>query len=215
MPLALVAPLFLIFNVSWIALYVLVIRRGFLDKTFGIPLVALAVNFSWDVINTFVSPSPDGQAIFNFVFIVLEIVIIYQLLRFWQTEITNMPPAHFYFWSVIALVMSLVLIHAAQVEFQGTGERSGYADTFLSSAFFVAMIYMRRDLGGQSLYIGLLKLVGNASLMLALLLRPWPGTENSVLLPVLYVGIFFFDIAYVVLYVWRARQHDINPRLRF
>lgn len=37
----------------WTLTYVLMIRRGFVDRTYGMPLVALGANVSWEFIFSF------------------------------------------------------------------------------------------------------------------------------------------------------------------
>jgi hypothetical protein len=37
----------------WALAYVLIIRRGFLDETYGMPFVALCANVSWEFIFSF------------------------------------------------------------------------------------------------------------------------------------------------------------------
>ena len=40
----------------WSATYILIIRRGFKYKTFGMPMAALCANISWEAIFAFVTP---------------------------------------------------------------------------------------------------------------------------------------------------------------
>ena len=44
MPDTLVTILVLISGISWTVVYIEMIRRGFMDKTYGMPLFALALN---------------------------------------------------------------------------------------------------------------------------------------------------------------------------
>jgi hypothetical protein len=43
-------------GVLWTITYLLIIRRGVLDRTYGMPLVALCANLSWEFIFSFVFP---------------------------------------------------------------------------------------------------------------------------------------------------------------
>ncbi|MCP3940709.1 MAG: hypothetical protein GY710_04410 [Desulfobacteraceae bacterium] len=47
--------------IFWILTYLMIIKRGFQDKSFGIPLWALSMNISWEFIYSFVVPSPMPQ----------------------------------------------------------------------------------------------------------------------------------------------------------
>jgi hypothetical protein len=65
------------------------------------------------------------------------------------------------------------------------------------SALFVAMLYARRSLRGQSVFIALSKMLGTGLASLAFYLYS-PLSEGSVLLPFLYVDILTFDLVYVI-----------------
>src|SRR6266487_273578 len=43
-------------GIFWTATYILIIRRSFLDHTYGMPLVALCANISWEGIFSFIYP---------------------------------------------------------------------------------------------------------------------------------------------------------------
>jgi len=43
------------------------IRRGFKDKTFGMPFAALCANISWEAIFAFVTPHSSPQIYINYV----------------------------------------------------------------------------------------------------------------------------------------------------
>jgi len=49
-------------GVLWTVTYLLIIRRGFLDHTYGMPLVALCANLSWEFIFSFVFPTDPSSA---------------------------------------------------------------------------------------------------------------------------------------------------------
>ena len=57
----------------WALAYVLIIRRGFLDATYGMPLVALCANVSWEFIFSFVHPHGPVQRPVNIVWFLLDL----------------------------------------------------------------------------------------------------------------------------------------------
>jgi hypothetical protein len=46
----------------WTVTYLLIIRRGFLDHTYGMPLAALCANLSWEFVFSFVFPKDQSSA---------------------------------------------------------------------------------------------------------------------------------------------------------
>ena len=67
-------------GIFWALAYVLILRRGFLDRTYGVPLVALCGNLSWEFIFAVVYPSMGIHAVINGVWLLLDCVIVYQVL---------------------------------------------------------------------------------------------------------------------------------------
>ena len=49
----------------WTLAYLLIIRQGFLDRTYGMPLAALCVNLSWELVFAFVYPHDLPQRAVN------------------------------------------------------------------------------------------------------------------------------------------------------
>jgi hypothetical protein len=52
-------------GIFWILTYVFIISKGFKDKTFGMPLIALCANISWEFIFSFVFPYGPPQSYIN------------------------------------------------------------------------------------------------------------------------------------------------------
>src|SRR5690606_33627267 len=76
-------------GVLWGLAYLLIIRRSFMERTFGVPIVAMCANIAWEFIFSFLYPSLNpGQRIINVVWFGLDAVIIYTYLRFGRRDFT-------------------------------------------------------------------------------------------------------------------------------
>jgi hypothetical protein len=73
-------------GVLWTLAYLLIIRQGFLDRTYGMPLAALCANLSWEFIFTFVYPHDLPQRAENVVWLSFDFVILGQLLLYGARE---------------------------------------------------------------------------------------------------------------------------------
>src|SRR5918992_146865 len=69
-------------GVLWTLAYLLIIRRGFLEDTYGMPLVALCANLSWEFIFSFVHPHDLPQRAVNVVWFSFDLVILLQILLY-------------------------------------------------------------------------------------------------------------------------------------
>jgi hypothetical protein len=81
----------------------------------------------------------------------------------------------------------------------------GYVDNFINSALFIAMLYRRENLLGQSIYIGISKFIGTSAVSIMWFIYAWPGTTPETMY-FLIAGIAILDISYIVLYYRKAQE---------
>ncbi len=183
-------------GIFWTATYILIIRRCFLDRTYGMPLVALCANISWECIFSFIYPPSIIQHIVNIVWFALDAVIFVQLLLYGSREFGDFSRRAFYGLCGLALVTSFAAVLLTTIEFHDQGVYSAFGQNLMMSALFAIMLYRRRSLRGQSMSIALCKWLGTACASLAFFLFS-SLSHRSVLLPFLYIAIFVYDLIYV------------------
>jgi len=193
----------------WSATYLLMIRRGFKDKTFGMPFAALCANISWEAIFAFVTPHSSPQIYINYVWFSLDVVIVYHLLKYGKKEFLQFSSRTFYLVFVLGLGTALVMILAVGEELEDSiGMYAAFGQNLMMSVLFVTMILGRNDLRGQSIYIALFKLLGTGLSSTAFYFFR-PGIQDSVLMQFLFVAIFVFDIIYFVMVYQKSKEQGI------
>ena len=192
-------------GVFWTLTYLLIIRQGFRDRTYGMPLAALCANLSWELIFSFVHPHDPLQRSVNIVWFAFDLVILFQVLRYGPREFPGLPVRLFYALFGLALVTGFGTVLTITLEFGDfDAAYSAFGQNLMMSALFVAMLISRGSLRGQSLAIAVCKMLGTALASLAFFFF-YEGYGGSVLLPFLYVAIFIFDAVYVGMTVSYAR----------
>jgi hypothetical protein len=196
-------------GVLWTLAYLLIIRRGFLDRTYGMPLVALCANLSWEFIFSFVYPHDLPQRAVNVVWFSFDLVILLQLLLYGPREFADLPRRAFYAVLALALATSFGVVLAVTYEFDDfDGVYSAFGQNLMMSVLFIAMLRSRGSLRGQSVGIALSKLGGTALAAFAFYFHN-PDYAGSVLLPLLYVTTLVFDGIYAgAVIVLRRRKKD-------
>ena len=202
-------------GVLWTLAYLLIIRRGFLDRTYGMPLAALCANLSWEFVFCFVYPHDLPQRAVNFVWLSFDLVILVQLLLYGPREFADLPKRLFYAACTLALATAFGAVLAVTLEFDDfDGAYSAFGQNLMMSILFVTMLYSRRSLRGQSVWIAVLKMGGTALASFAFYFFN-PDYDGSILLPFLYVAILVFDGIYVgATAAWnrrerRAKRHNL------
>lgn len=230
--------MFIALNMGWIIFwgiaYILVVRRGFIDKTFGYPFIAICVDIAWTFTFTLVFP----QSPFMILFVVVDLIFLYQLIKFRTSDLHNLSKFQYYAAIILAIVTSFALIIAFSIEFDDKhGVYSSFVDTLLTSILFIVLILRRNNVKGQSIYIAISKMLGTFSAVLAynffaappisprLAIHlfhsvlniplapadPVPSYVGSTLLAVLGISIFVYDIIYIILVYRKCKEEGINP----
>ncbi|HEX6288381.1 MAG TPA: hypothetical protein VFZ66_04280 [Herpetosiphonaceae bacterium] len=200
-------------GVFWTLTYLLIIRQGARDHTYGMPLVALCANLSWEFIFAFLHPHEPIQRTVNMVWFAFDVVILLQLLRYGPYEFSDLPRVVFYAGFGLTLVTSFCLVLLLSYEFNDwAGAYAAFGQNLLMSVLFLLMLYRRRSLRGQSLSIGLCKLIGTALASLAFYLYV-ESFRQSVLLPFLYGAILVYDGLYVGLVYVRLHAERQERRV--
>ena len=192
--------------IAWSTVYICCIRIGFQQKTYCIPLWALTLNFSWEVMHGFYDLhelGPQLQVIINAIWALFDTVILYTFFRFGRRHFPkNLKSGWFYTWGIICLIISFFIQYAFIVEF-GTvmgGSYAAFMQNLLMSVLFIIMLYDRRGSEGQSLTIAYCKCIGTLA---PTILFGIIGSEAlygpNIFILIIGFIIFFFDLSYIVL----------------
>lgn len=196
-------------GICWTIVYLLIIKRGFQDQTYGMPIAALGANIAWEFIFSFVHPHPIPQVYINIIWFLFDVIILYQVFRFGKKSFKDSyPEVYFYPAIILALLIGFGLVFAISAEFDDWhGRYAAFGQNLMMSILFVIMHFRRKDLSGQSVYIALFKMVGTA--LPSILFFSFVPT--SILMNTLYVGILFFDVIYTILVITKSKEMEINP----
>lgn len=196
----------------WTVAYALIIRRSAIDRAPGMPMTALCINISWELYYSAVLPHPPPQLYVNWVWLLFDVVIFAQFVKYGRAELEpSLPQWTFFPVLVLALLLAFFGVAATGHDLHDAdGMYSAFGSNMLMSFLFIRMLFRRDGVQGQSLYIALAKLVGTFCVCIV----AYREHPERYLLGVFYVGIVTFDVAYAVLFARRSRQLGINPWAR-
>jgi hypothetical protein len=197
----------------WTVVYILIIKLGFQEKTYGMPKIALCANLSWEFIFSFIHPHSLPQIYINITWFLFDLVILFQTIRFGKPYFNrNLPVKLFYPTLFLTLILSFCAVLFITYEFKDWhGKYAAFGQNFMMSVLFVSMLLRRNNVSGQSMYIALFKMFGTL-LPSILFFMHFP---SSFLLTFLYIAIFTFDLIYVFMLYAKHKELRINPWKRF
>ncbi len=207
--------LMIIGGLFWSLTYILIIRRGFKDKTYGMPLAAICANVSWEGIFSFIYPHSPPQLFINYIWFLLDIFILLQFLKYGRSEFKALSNKKFYAMFLLSLITGFFLVQFITEEFNDRqGAYAAFGQNLMMSVLFIVMLVSRDDLRGQSIYIALFKMLGTGISSLAFYLYQ-PVAQGSALFHFLFISIFIYDFIYTYLIYQKYREHNIPIWRRF
>ncbi|MFE6848620.1 hypothetical protein [Streptomyces sp. NPDC057686] len=187
----------LVSGVAWTVVYIEAIRVGLRDRTYAMPVAALALNFAWEVIYAAgeFATGISAQGVVNVVWAVADVAIIWTYLRFGRAELPEFVTRPlFAAWSALVFATGFAVQWLFLAHF-GTHDASRYSaflQNLLMSGLFIALYADRRGPHGQSLVIAVAKWLGTLAPTLL-----FGVVEDSPFILGLGVMCSVFDLAYI------------------
>jgi hypothetical protein len=191
--------------VLWGAAYLVVIITCFRQKTYGIPLAAICMNITWEILSVFFWVAVRHEPAFHYADIAwlgMDLVIISQLLLYGREQ-QRIGQIREYFYLVVA--GTLILAFLGQYTFPMTyRDEDGFVLAFIinmgMSILFVFMFFARPDLRGLSYSVAWLKMLGTlceSIMCVAWMPAKHPEVTNFSFFYFLYITTFIFDCIYI------------------
>ena len=194
--------LYITSGTAWSIAYILIIIRGFRDKTYGMPFVSLALNVSWEFL--FSTLFKDGNIVHqvvNSVWFCLDVLVLFTYFRFGIRDWPRRVSTKFFVpYSVLVLVAAFATVWFVTRELHDNyGAYMAYCQNLLMSVFYIIMFYRRGNLSGQSTGIAVAKLIGTGSY--TIIFYVWHAKALAI------IGglIVLFDVVYLLLVVNEGR----------
>jgi len=199
-------------GISWSVVYIGLINRGFKDKTYGMPLFALAFNITWEFMYGFlISFDFSLQKTVNIIWCLLDAVIIYTYFKYGRKEFPEDKERFFVSWSLAAFVVGFLVIYFAHYEFPDFwGARyTAFAQNLMMSVLFISMLARRNNVDGQSMYIAIFKWLGTLAPTIQFTMQ-----TGSKLILIFGVGCFLYDVIYIGMLYQKFVELKLNPFTR-
>lgn len=195
----------------WLPAYIFIIRRGVLDKSFGMPVVALLGNWPWEWVYglKFDSPCPivwntcpvGFMQVAAFASMFLDIGIVYTVFRYGRDKFKN-PFVYKYFYPI--LIFGFIASFAMQYTYIS---EIGYPNLhhLMVKGYSTPPAYIPTDEGGT--YSGFILTVAMGVMFILMLTE-----RNSLEGQSMWIAIFMF-LGNVAAFVFAAILNELTPFL--
>jgi hypothetical protein len=155
----------LVSGIAWTVVYVEAVRLGFRDRTYAIPVAALALNFAWEVLYGVrgVAEGLSPQAVVNVAWALADVVVVVTFVRFGRAEFPRLVPRPVFLGAtagLFGLAFAVQLLFLEQFGPFAAPRYAAFLQNLLMSGLFIAMLVARRGVRGQSTLLAAAKFVG-------------------------------------------------------
>ena len=202
----------------WLIAYGLIIKRGIQDRTFGMPVVALAANVAFEFLLTFFCPIDAEWKKGTAMWLLIDFGVLYTCLRYGRDDFSSPVIKKWFFPGVaILLVAAGCLEWSFMKAFQdNVGTAVSLGTNLLLSSLYIAMLIRRGSVKGQSFYIAFCILIGNIAGYYVTVYYPTPPPPTPIVLIHTFLPcILLLNVLYSCLVVLQCRKEGINPWVRF
>ncbi|WP_262429210.1 transmembrane-type terpene cyclase [Paratissierella segnis] len=205
------AVLMILSGICWSIVYIELIRGGFKDKTYSMPLFALGLNFAWELIYSvdqlFLGSDPI-QGWVNLVWTMLDAIIIVTYFKYGREYFPIKAKKYFVMFSILAFMSCFVIQFAFYFHFKSVpaSQYSAFAQNAAMSIMFLVMLYQRGNTRGQSMLMAVAKWIGTLAPTIL------GGIIESFNIYILLMGIicYIFDVIYIVALHGFKKEESIN-----
>jgi len=216
----------LISGLAWTITYIGLAYRGFKDKTPGMPLAALALNFTWEITFSLIYPPASSVilVVINTIWMILDILIVIAMLKYGFENYHKgfgINKQTFYLMFFLGFLFSFGIMLLGTKYFIGLPQFNNNAfevgkviakiQNMVMSILFVVQFYQRKKeanpIKGQSFTIAWTKWVGTP-LTVGLL---GVITDPTGFMAVIVGLTFICDTWYMVAIYHELRTLGINP----
>lgn len=218
-------------GLAWTVVYIALVYRGIKDRSYGMPLVPLALNFAWELVFSVIYPPATtgtaGVAV-NLIWMICDIGIVstyflYGYKYFYARY--NLSRAAWLLLSVFTFLVAFGIMFYGG-PFFGQFTDYFYGDVFQGAIFiayiqnlvisvcFLLMIWERGNSEGQSLTIGVFKCLGT-SLTVGIYYLFTLHHGRAYLMNIIMAATFLLDLVYIgnIARLLKREQKNIWKRL--
>lgn len=193
----------------WTLAYLLIIRRGKIDKTYGMPIIACCGNLTWELYYGFIEPISPTITYINSVWLLIDFVILYQVFIYTPKLFPNFKKWVLWLLIVLALILAYFIVHLGDLD-NITVINNAFADNLMMSALFIGMLIHRASPAGQSIYIALFKFLGTVHIVI-LIYYARSAFHEEHLVSFVYFATLLLDIIYFILLYSTIKNRGENP----
>lgn len=167
-------------GILWSVAYAFYVRQAFRDRSYGMPILALCANVTWEFIYGLVCPPSAAPTMIATTWMVIDLGLVYATLKFGVGEWHHLPLVARHLPAILSVgCLVFLMVHWSFARLFDDDDRlipcfwSAFACQALLSWLSLAQLISRGHTRGHSMTIWALRLTGTHTATAAWLLRAY------------------------------------------
>jgi len=210
----------------WTVAYILIFFKGMKDKSYGMPLVPMAFNFTWELIHSFIYPSSHSISLyFNISWFLIDLGIVYTYFKYSYNSFNNfysIKKVHWLGLSIFTFFIAFMLNFYGELFFSGLQNEITkellYAEVMVGFIVFlliptcmIVRLFQQKDSMGQSFTIALCLTISIIFYTLEISFNPFHHQWGNPFMMLLMASCVIFQLYYTILIYNKLIQEGLNP----
>jgi len=209
----------------WGLAYLFIVLKGIKDKAHGMPLVALAFNFTWEFTHVFIYPSNGISLYLNLSWFLLDLGIAYTYFRYSYKSFNIFYSINKVHWLLLSLSIFLIgfmlNLYAerffSQLQSIITKEiifaevLVGFIVFLFVPACMIVMLFQRNSSQGQSFIIAFSLSISIVCYVIEILFNPFHHQWGNPFMMLLMAVCVIIQVYYTVLIYNQMKNEGKNP----
>ncbi|MBK0381798.1 hypothetical protein I5M32_02395 [Pedobacter sp. SD-b] len=209
----------------WATAYFLIILKGIKDKAHGMPLIAMALNFTWEFIHVFIYPSNGISLYLNFTWFLLDLGIAFTYFKYSYNFFHLFYAIRKPHWLILSLSVFLIgfmlnlygeqffsqLQNIITKDFIFAEVLVGFIVYLFVPACMVAMLFQRKNSRGQSFLIAFSFTISIICYVIEILFNPYHHQWGNSFMMMLMATCIIIQVYYAILIFNQMKKEGKNP----
>lgn len=209
----------------WTIAYLLIFLKGMKDKYYGMPLVPMAFNFTWELIHSFIYPSNGISLYFNISWFLLDLGIVFTYFKYSFKSFNNLysiKKVHWLGLSIFTFCIAFLLNLYGELFFSELQNKITkeplYAEVLVGFIVFlliptcmIVRLFQQNDSKGQSFLIAFCLTISIIFYTLEISFNPFHHQWGNTFMMTLMASCVIFQLYYTFLIYNKLIEEGSNP----
>lgn len=194
----------------WTVVYIIIAYKGFKEKTYGMPVISLGINFAWEI-NLLEQRVWSLNGLYYFLWTITDVAIFVTFYKyaFHYTKPKKIKQSTLFVFATVYFLLAIIIIYLLTNFVSASIPIIAFTDNLSMSFFFILMLKRRGCTRGQSVIAATFKFIGTIAASISIYLY-----YESFIYIILGAIITILDLVYISLLLYYKKHTSFEIKKR-